>query len=116
MYYKAKCAALQNGHDFHVVALLYRGKSLIKIGTNLKKTHPKSYKEYPRGGARAFLHAEGNVLRFSRPGDKLIVLRFHKNGDLSMAKPCEHCQKAIKKHQISEVFYSDFDGNIQEME
>ncbi len=61
------------------------------------------------------MHAEMNVLRFSRPGDEIIVLRFHANGTLTNSKPCTYCEKFIKEYGISKVTYSDWNGELQEL-
>lgn len=82
------------------------------MGANTAKTHPK----FRRKKGKSFcchLHAEMNVLRFSRPGDRIVVLRFTSDGELTMAMPCEHCQHFIEQHQISKVVYSDWNGDLQ---
>lgn len=61
------------------------------------------------------LHAEMNVLRFSEPGDKLVVYRFNALGEPTMAKPCLACQKFLKEAGISDVEYSDWDGSMKEL-
>jgi len=93
------------------VAILYRNKSIIKITTNSKKTHPKFGRRYRNGISNYHLHAEQSACRFAKPGDTLIVMRFLANGNPSMAKPCIHCQKAIEKAGIRKVTYTNWDGN-----
>lgn len=115
MYYrKAKEVAMNNGEIFHIAAILIRNKHIVRIGTNSSKTHPKFRRLYRNGGEGAHLHAEMDVLRFARPGDCLLVLRFSANGTLTMAKPCEHCQKFIRQLDLGKVKYTDWDGQIQE--
>jgi deoxycytidylate deaminase len=112
---KAKCVAMNNGGPFHLAALLWRGKSLIRIGTNQEKTHPHFQRKYKNGSAHN-LHAEMDVLRFAKPGDTIVVMRWSARGELTMAKPCKHCQEYIRKAGISEVTYSDWNGEMQTME
>lgn len=116
MYYKAKELALSNNHKFHVVAILYRGKGIITIEVNSNKTHPKSYRTYSRGKPAATLHAEASALRKAKPGDRLVVMRFCKDGTLTMSKPCEHCDKLIRQHNLNSVTYSDYDANFQTLD
>lgn len=59
------------------------------------------------------MHAEMSVLRFSQPGDQLIVMRFHKDGTPTMAKPCQHCQTQIDEAQIAKVWYTDWNGSFK---
>jgi len=58
------------------------------------------------------MHAEMNVLRFSQPGDELIVYRFKKDGSVSMAKPCKDCRRMIIAKGIKKVTYTDWEGNL----
>lgn len=114
MYYRAAEAAMSNGHDFHVAALLWRNKSLIHTGVNQTKTSPRYRRYFPRDGVYgACLHAEMDVLRYARPGDVIEVLRVGKNGNFTMAHPCPHCFAAIKKAGIRTVRYTDWNGQWQ---
>lgn len=115
VYNRAKNIALNNGHQFHLAAVLYRKNKVIKIGTNVKKTHPKFVRTYEDGSVQGHLHAEMDVLRYSKPGDKITVLRFSPRGDLTMAKPCRFCQKFIREYGISEVTYTNWDGKFVKM-
>lgn len=119
MYYKTrkifskiKEIALSNGEDFHLAAALFRGKRVVRIGTNSTKTHPRFRRVYSNGEEGSCLHAEMEVLRFSEPGDTLLVVRFLKDGTLSMAKPCKYCQEFIIESGIKQVTYSDWDGEM----
>lgn len=93
-----------------------RGKSIVRIGTNSDKTHPKFMRTYKDGSCKSHLHAEMDVLRFAQPGDKIYVLRFHASGDLTMARPCHFCEGFIRETQIDKVYYSDWNGKFVEME
>lgn len=113
MYSKARAAALANDKSFHLAAILGRGKSIIKIGTNTGKTSPKYGRRYKNGDMAYCLHAETNVLRFSRPGDTITVMRWGATGELTMAKPCQHCMHYIRVAGIKKITYSDWDGSFK---
>lgn len=104
--------ALANDCDFHLMAFLFRGKTLIRMGENSNKGHPKCRRIYKDRKVGFSQHAEMNVLRFARPNDTLIVVRFKKNGEATMAKPCPHCEEHIRKHNIRKVYYTDWNGNF----
>ena len=112
MYYKAKNKALANGQEYHLAAILFRKRQIIRIGTNSNKTHPRFTRTYADGSCRSHLHAEMDVLRFSKPGDSILVLRFSLSGDLTMAKPCHLCEKLLVESRIKKVTYSDWNGEL----
>jgi deoxycytidylate deaminase len=116
VYYKAKTIAMNNGQPYHLACILKRGKSMLRIGTNSYKTHPRFGRKFKSGPKEVFtLHAEMDVLRFAQPGDDIIVLRFRADGSLAMAKPCIDCQKIIEEESIRRVYYSNSDGDIIRM-
>lgn len=115
MYYKAKEKALSNGQVYHLAAVLFRGKQVVRIGTNSEKTHPRFTRTYKDGSSRSHLHAEMDVLRFARPGDRIYVLRFSSKGELTMAKPCPFCQQHLLDSEIHEVHYSNWSGKMVKM-
>jgi deoxycytidylate deaminase len=102
--------------DYHLMAFLKRGKSIVKTGSNSKKTHPKFTRIVGNKKDNAYLHAEMNVLRFAKPGDILIVVRYLKRGKTSMSMPCVHCRKHIKEAGISMVYYTDWNGKMQKLD
>lgn len=104
---------MANNKDFHLAAILIRGKSVIKIGANSVKTNPRYGRKYKNGDKAYCLHAETNVLRFARPGDHITVMRWGARGELTMAKPCRWCLQYIQRAGIKKVTYSDWNGNFQ---
>lgn len=95
-------------HHWKHVTLLLRKNTCVAIGFNLPfKTHPMSYKENYRYYA---LHSEVKALSLYKGEDyeslTLVNMRFHK-GQLKLSKPCEICQKLIKKFGIRKVYYTD---------
>ena len=110
MYYQARAKALNNNQNYHLAAILRRKGKVVAIGTNSDKTHPAYKREYTDGTEGACMHAEMAVLRYSKPGDTLEVIRFLKSGGRSMAKPCDICQKLIRKYKISKTWYTNWEG------
>ncbi len=117
LYYKAEMLALQNGRDYHVAAILRRGKRVVKIGENTNKTHPRFKRQYSDGSWASHMHAEMNVLRFAEPGDVIEVIRFSKcDHSWTMAKPCKICMNEIVKAGIKRVRYTNWTGEWETIE
>ena len=117
MYYRAKELAMNNGRTYHLAAILKRDGRVIRIGENTHKTHPRFKRQYSDGTWGSHMHAEMNVLRFSRPGDEIEVMRFTKCGKhMTMAKPCPLCEEEIKKSGIKKVKYTNWEGEWEELE
>jgi len=115
VYYTTKTRelAINNKEQiFKVVAVLKRGKHIVKIGVNSRKTNPRYPQIYRDGTIGYCMHAEMNVLRYAKAGDTLEVLRFRNddNTKIAMAKPCKHCQKYIKQVGIKKVKYTTNKG------
>jgi hypothetical protein len=53
-----------------------------------------------------------SVIRFSKPGDNLVVMRFLAEGKHAISKPCIYCQKHIMAAGIENVIYMDEDGDF----
>jgi deoxycytidylate deaminase len=104
---------MENGEQFHLVAILYRNKSVVRIATNSQKTSPRFERTYSNGKKGFCLHAEMAVLRFAKPGDELVVYRFTAKGFLSMARPCCHCNQFIIDSGIKKVSYTDWGGEMK---
>jgi deoxycytidylate deaminase len=115
VYYKAREKAMNNGRLYHLAAILRRGKTVVKIGENTFKTHPRFKRVYPDGTCGSHMHAEMNVLRFAKPGDTLEVIRFTKTGGRAMARPCEHCMRHIREAGIKKVRYTNSEGEWESM-
>ena len=115
MYYRAKELAMNNGRTYHVAAILRRNGSIVRVGENTNKTHPRFKRQYADGTWASHMHAEMNVLRFAQPGDEIEVMRFSKCGrHMTMAKPCPLCEAEIKKAGIKKIRYTNWDGGWEE--
>jgi tRNA(Arg) A34 adenosine deaminase TadA len=116
VYYKAQTLAVNNGRTYHLAAILRRNGKVVRIGENTNKTHPRFKRQYSDGSWSSHMHAEMNVLRFAKPGDEIEVMRFKKcDLELTMAKPCSICVKAILAAGIRKVKYTDWKGRWQEL-
>tara|TARA_R110002110_G_scaffold159572_5_gene357450 strand:- start:519 stop:878 length:360 start_codon:yes stop_codon:yes gene_type:complete len=116
VYYTLKKEALNNGQNYHLMAVLWRNGKIVKTGTNSSKTHPRFIRRYSDGSFGACMHAEMNVIRFAKPGDIIQVMRFKKCGEgLAMAKPCTHCMKHIREAGIKYVRYTNPEGAWETM-
>lgn len=100
-----------NGKIVACVAKL--GKSQW-VAANNRKTHPCGWKKFKNGQEASCTHAEMQSLhkipRQSRPFVELFVMRFLKNGILSMAQPCERCQKMLRQNGVKYIYYTDWEG------
>ncbi len=115
LYYRARDRALSNGRGHHLAAVLWRKRRPVRVGINRNKTHPKARRTFSGGHEAACLHAEMDALIAAQPGDVLEVMRWLKDGSLTMAKPCEHCQRWIKASGVRKVRYTDWNGQWKEM-
>ena len=113
MYYpsKAREIAMQNNQPFHLAAWFRRGSSIV-FSTNSGRCSTKFKRTYRDGSVGYHLHAEMALLNKVPVGSisEVHVIRFTKNGSITMAKPCEHCQKYLKEYGIKKVHYTNWDG------
>ena len=104
--------AFSNGSDFHLIAWIYRGKSII-YGINSEKSSPKFIRMFYDKGVPAYCsHAEMAAIAKARATKKdvLYIARFRKDGTLCMSRPCQHCFKHIRRAGIKKIVYTDWDG------
>lgn len=102
-----------------VVAMAFSGEYLIAVATS-KRIRDDSSSEPDK--EKWTIHAEEfllNKLQKIKASSRfksitIVVLRFTANGGLSMALPCNECQKIIKKNKwIDKIHYSDWNGDIK---
>ncbi len=103
---------MADDRPFKLAAILMRGKSPVRFGVNSFKTHPGFARTYRSGDVGYCLHAEMDALRFAKPGDELVVMRWKNDGVLTMSKPCAACMKYIMQAKIRRLTYTDWDGNF----
>mgnify|MGYP001293490940 CR=1 FL=1 len=113
VYYleRAKHIALNNDHAYHLVAWAKRGSSVV-FGVNSDRCSTKFERIHPDGTRGFHLHAEMDLIRKFEPGtlSNINVVRFSKNGKLTMAKPCVYCERFMRKHGVRTVRYTDWGG------
>lgn len=116
-YYFDTLLALQHLHprEFHEIHIagLFRGKQLVAVGMNRRKTHPLQ-KRFSVNKDKIYLHAEfdaiwrGAVLLGAVGVSRLRlgVIRVTRSGELRPSKPCLGCLRAIEIFGIREVIHS----------
>ena len=116
MYYKARKLALNNNHGFHIAAFT-KVRGSYRWGVNSDRKSAKFKRKYSDGSYGYHLHAEMDLIRKCEEGTvKVIhVIRFKKNGTVTMAKPCTHCQRFLRDHGIIKVYYTNWDGKWEVM-
>lgn len=110
-FYLAIKEAKKSTHKFRLGAIVLNKRKVVSKGFNKKKSHPKVYSRC--------IHAETDALlsiKKQKPIDSILVVRLRKDGNLSCAKPCFHCQKKIKEMGLKKVYYSDWCGTIKMMD
>lgn len=108
-----RAARLSEFYAHRVGAVLFKGASQVAIGFNKHKTHPLN---------TCFTqHAEFNSLtRYSDIKDNLksltmYVARLTRTDRISLSKPCPECQRAIWEAGIRKVYYTGYEGELEEL-
>lgn len=91
--------AFQSTSRFRLGAVASKGKrSLSWASNNMEKTDPSSPHPF------RCVHAEAKALKTCRgKADTVYVARVDQNGQLAMARPCEHCWRYLKTYGIRRV-------------
>lgn len=103
-----------------LAAVAVVGKTMW-IGNNNHKSHPMMVKKFSNGEENSCCHAEVNALakvpRQCRHRAELYVIRFQRNGNLSMARPCALCRRFLSYNGIDfrNVYYTNWDGEWDRM-
>jgi len=96
--------------------VIFKNKYILSTGYNQKrycKDLDSQYKNWIDS-----LHAEQKAIIFSQYSLKrssLLVVRLNRNNKLVYSKPCSVCLNLIKKIGISKVFFSNQEGDIEEL-
>ncbi len=69
---------------------------------------------FMHGASLSSIHAEDAATR-KYQGQELVVVRLGRSGMLRCSKPCEACQKLLKKRGIKKVYYVNWDGEIEKL-
>lgn len=98
--------------NFRVGSVLARKSTILGMGFNCSKTHPKGQGHY------SSYHAEMRaIFNYVRLNDvklfknvALYVARVSKTGSLGLALPCPDCQELIYTMGIRDVYYTTSKG------
>lgn len=118
-------ADISDFHKTHVGCIAVYQNSIIGIGCNANKTHPKQkyYNQYRQMGVGYCipkLHAEINCLNSIRHLDinyskvKLYIYRTRRDQPCGLSRPCPSCMAAIKDLGIKHIFYTTNEGFVYE--
>jgi len=114
VYYpsRAREIAMNNEQPFHLAAWTKVGSSYV-FGTNSDRCSTKFARKYRDGTTGYHLHAEMALLNSQKAGevDAIHVIRFKKDGSVTMAKPCIHCQKFLRQYGVKKVYYTNWKGH-----
>ncbi len=106
----AKRASEKSDHHTQKLGcVIAKGSSVLGVGYNVLKTHPKSPSPYRQIHAEfmAYVNAGGKV-----EGATAYIYRQHKNGQAAVAKPCQSCWNFLTEMGIKNVVYS-FEGHYK---
>ncbi len=106
-------------YPYRLGCVVFRGKRILAWGFNQIRTSnaiPDRFKKFIEA-----LHAEQHaIMRVPNKellnGASLLVIRINRNGKLTNARPCKNCMKTINYFKISNVYYSNENGEIVMME
>jgi len=111
-----KMLDLPDVRNKHFSFILMRNK-ILSVGYNLGfKTNPLA-KKY--GHRFSSTHAELMVIKnFPYPPSllskcKIVNIRIMTNGNLSMARPCKYCAKMLKDFDLTEIWYTNWQGKFE---
>jgi hypothetical protein len=107
----------------HFSFILYKRK-IISIGMNCKKTHPinllnpKFCKENGLNVSdqKQICSELNSILKLKRMTNIdtnkciLVNLRYDKNGNLALSKPCSSCENLLKYHNFKKIIWTNDNG------
>ena len=94
-----------------VGAVIMKGKSIVSIGRNVKKTHPNcptNYSQHAEFNAAIGLDSYAN-----HSGLTIYIARLTRTGKIGISKPCEFCERLLINLGIHRVVFSNDDGNME---
>lgn len=108
--------AKKSEYIFKMGAVIFKGNRIIGKGHNAIRSCSNIDPKYRRFNNA--LHCELRALLSVKnwknlKGADILVIKISKTtGSLSNAKPCYHCQQALKAVGMRNVYYSDTNGGI----
>lgn len=104
--------AMNDEPNFHLTAPLRRRDKLIRIGINSRYQGKELVRYLNQSSTHDYTaHAEMNALLMTHPDDILEVLRWHKDGQLALAKPYPHRANRVNRLNLA-VRYTREEGNL----
>jgi dCMP deaminase len=102
-----KLARTSEYPDHKLGAVIVKGNTILGVGVNKLKTHPKAknYAKRIHAELAAILNARTDVTDCD-----LYVFRYTQSGLQGISKPCDGCMCAILEAGIKRVYYSTADG------
>jgi len=102
-------------YPYRLGCVVFKGKRILSWGFNQIRTSnaiPDRFKKFIEA-----LHAEQHaIMRVPNKellnGASLLVIRINRNGKLTNARPCKNCMKTINYFKISNIYYSNENGEI----
>ena len=108
--------AKENPHEYLICCVLIRGGSIIRHRFNTAQVcgyRADVFNHQPTMHAEiAVLH---NMPKDVLSGCSLLVVRVNRKHELTSAKPCLGCFKAIQKSGITKLEFSNYAGEIEKI-
>jgi tRNA(Arg) A34 adenosine deaminase TadA len=99
-------------------AVIVRGSSVLGMGTNRFRNHPKWIDDYDHCSRHAEIVALRRVIGRSEYVDLskavVYVARVAAGGRLALSRPCDACWQALHKAGLRTVIFTTTDGGILE--
>lgn len=113
-----------NHKTFHTT-FIFRKNKLQKIGINSSKTHPKNMHLDHRGrhdgvDIRQFVSMHSELSAVLKYGEEdcsdcvFVNVRIDRNGNPSMAKPCNGCQDLLRSVKFKRLYFTNDQGNFEQ--
>ena len=102
-------------YPYRLGCVVFKGKRILSWGFKQIRTSnaiPDRFKKFIEA-----LHAEQHaIMRVPNKellnGASLLVIRINRNGKLTNARPCKNCMRTINYFKISNIYYSNENGEI----
>lgn len=99
------------------LAVIFKGNSILAIGENSHKTHPKTQiYGYP---SFCKIHAELSAcIRFGKEDCSkysIAVVRIDRNGKFNQSRPCPGCQNVLRQLNFRKIYFTNETGNWEKL-
>lgn len=105
----ARRISLKSEYDKYKIGAVIANKgTILGVGWNRAKTHPKSPHKYKH--LHAEIDAAFRVPAWELDGATIYVYRAKKDGSMGLSRPCESCYKYLKSHYVKWMVYTSDEG------